>query len=460
MEGSSWSRFVPDEGDLSFCTDLYQLTMAAAYHRRGGASRGAFELTVRRLPPRRNFLVFAGLEQALVALEALRFSEQQTSFLRSLPAFAAVEASFFERLRSLTFTADVWAMEEGTVFFPDEPVLRVCGDLIEAQIVETLLLSIINFQTSIASKAARIRLAAGDDLQLAEFGTRRAHGPQAAMWAARAAYLAGFDSTSNLLAGQQLDIPVVGTMAHSFVMSSSGERQAFLDYHRVFPEAAVFLVDTYDTLRGVERALDLGVPFHGIRLDSGDLAALAARARQMLDQGGRRDATIFASGDVDESVIGDLRRAGAPIDAYGIGSKLATSADAPYTGGVYKLVEVSDDGDDRPTFKESSGKSTYPGRKQVLRRRRGGVLEGDTLILASDRRQHQGEAMLRPVMVGGERVAEVSLGRARRCARRNLAALPEDLRAIDRIVDPYPVQVDQGIEDLLERGRRVLSVPE
>ena len=309
--GGSWRSFEVAAGDLALATDLYQLTMAAAYHRRDPSLRGCFELTVRGLPPRRNFLVFAGLEQALAALSEIRFSDRQVDWVRQLPPFESVEDDFFERLRSFRFRGSVRAMGEGSVFFPGEPVLEVSGDLLEAQIVETLLLSVINFQTAVASKAARMRLAAGEGVQLAEFGTRRAHGPQAGMWAARAAWLAGFDSTSNVLAGQRLGIPVVGTMAHSFVMSARGESEAFRDYHRVFPDHSIFLVDTFDTLEGVEAALDLGVPFVGVRLDSGDLEQLSRQVRRRLDERGAGETMIFASGDVDEHVIASLRRAGA-----------------------------------------------------------------------------------------------------------------------------------------------------
>lgn len=457
MSDAGWSRFTSGKGDLSLCTDLYQLTMAAAYEHRAGDRRGSFELTVRGLPTSRNFLVFAGLEQALTALGEIRFSDDQLAYLRGLPVFSAVGQSFFDRLARFHFRGDVWAMEEGTIFFPDEPVLRVSGDLIEAQIIETLLLSIINFQTAIASKAARLRLAAGDEVQLAEFGTRRAHGPQAALWAARAAFLAGFDSTSNVLAGQRLGIPVVGTMAHSFVMAAASERQAFLDYQGVFPEHSIFLVDTYDTLEGVARALDLGVPFVGVRLDSGDLDELSRRVRRLLDESGAAAALIFASGDVDEWLVETLRRRRAPIDAYGVGSKLSTSADAPYIGGVYKLVEIEEDGQPRPAFKSSTGKISFPGCKQVLRRSSAGTLERDLLVLAPGVGDDNEVPLLRPVMVRGELVEPLSLATARDRCQRDLAALPAALRSLDPALQPYSVQIGTDIEGLLAAARSARS---
>jgi len=302
-----WKAFELSGADLALCTDLYQLTMIAAYHQRSEMPRASFEMMVRSLPARRSFLVFAGLEPAIAALRSLRFSDRQIDYLRSVPALAHLEPSFFEVLRQFRFTGDVEAMVEGTIFFPSEPVLRVTGSLLEAQLVETLLLSIINFQTAIASKAARVRLAAGDAVQLAEFGGRRAHGPQAATWVARAAYLAGFDSTSNVLAGQRFGLPLVGTMAHSFVMSYEKESEAFRAYQRLYPESVILLVDTYDTLEGVRNAIDLGVPLSGVRLDSGHLEELVPAVRALLDANNLRATRIFVSGDIDEFRVRELR---------------------------------------------------------------------------------------------------------------------------------------------------------
>ena len=455
------------EEDLAFATDLYQLTMAAAYHARwpgsgeggtgdGGRPRGVFELFVRRLPPNRRFLVFAGLDQALASLEALRFSGPQLDYLASLPAFAGVDPAFFELLATFRFRGGVRAVPEGTVFFPGEPVLQVSGDLIEAQIVETLLLSIVNFQTAIASKAARLRLA-GPRVSLADFGGRRAHGPQAATWVARAAYLAGFDGTSNVLAGQRLGIPVVGTMAHSYVLSFGDESEAFSHFARTFPGHVIHLVDTYDSLEGTRRALASGEPFQGVRLDSGDLGALSRKVRALLDQAGRHEVQIYASGDVDEYIVDSLLAQGAPIDAFGVGTQLATSADAPHLGGVYKLVEVVDGGRRLPRFKGSTAKETYPWRKQVLRHRNaGGLFTGDRLVRAeaADARQRRDEEpLLRPVMEEGRTLerAREDLGTLRtRCAAQ-LASLPEELRSL-AVPAPslgYPVAV---AADLVPEG--------
>ena len=440
--------------DLALCTDLYQLTMAAAYHRRGVELRGTFELMVRSMPRNRNFLVLAGLDAALESLARLRFDDDQIEYLRSLAPFEAVDPSFFESLRKFRFRGDVWSMEEGSAFFPGEPVLRVTADLIEAQIVETLLLSVINFQTTIASKAVRMRIAAGEDCELAEFGTRRAHGPEAAVNVARAAYLAGFDSTSNVLAGLRFGIPVVGTMAHSFVMSSRSEKEAFAEYQRVFPDHTIFLVDTYDTLEGVRQALSLGVPFAGVRLDSGDMAELSRGARAILDEGGREDALIFASGDVDEFLIRSLRSEGAPIDAFGVGTRLATSADAPYVGGVYKLVEVLEAGESRAAFKASTDKETYPGAKQVIRLESDGYYGEDLLVPAEAGSSiEEGVPLLDQVMAGGERLRPASLQMARQRVRGELESLPPRLLDLAPAQPPFQVRVDPSLEEALERSR-------
>ena len=495
------SAFLLCDEDLALATDLYQLTMAAAYlaeaGRVGEMPRATFEMWVRKLPERRNFLVFAGLEQALAALAGLRFGGEQIDYLRTLEPFAGVGAGFFDELAELRFRGDVRAMPEGTVFFPGEPVLAVTGSLLEAQLVETLLLSIVNFQTAIASKAARLRLAAdgltagsaaaaepgsvagriGRGVKVAEFGSRRAHGPQAAAWAARAAWIGGVDSTSNVLAGQRVGMPVVGTMAHSFVMAFGEEVDAFRSYQRTFPGHTILLVDTYDTLTGVRRALEAEIPFEGVRLDSGDLGRLARETRRLLDEAGRGDAVIFASGDMDEEKISRLLADGAPIDAFGVGTRLATSSDAPYLPGIYKLVEVVRGGERLPKFKASAGKVTYPGPKQVLREVAqtpdGEVMVGDRVLRLGDEARYPGaRGLLVPAMRGGEALPEADGGAAaappgsggggaaearKRCLA-DLARLPPGLRSLGEGGAPYPVTVDPGLEELLaERRESVLG---
>jgi nicotinate phosphoribosyltransferase len=453
------STFTLGDDDLSFATDFYELTMAAAYHRLPRMPRATFELFVRQLPTNRNFLVFAGLEQALASLVRMRFNEDQIEYLRNLPAFQNFEGDFFETLRDFRFAGNVWAMSEGTIFFPGEPILRVTGSLLEAQLVETLLLSIINFQTTVASKAARMRLAAGNAVQLVEFGSRRAHGPQAAAWAARAAYIGGFDATSNVLAGQKLGIGVVGTMAHSYIMVFDREIEAYQHFYSIFPEHSTFLVDTYDTLEGVRRALALGRPFLGIRLDSGNFEQLSKEAKKLLDEAGRSEVEIFVSGDLDEVSIAALVAAGAPVDTFGVGTRLTTSPDAPYLGGIYKLVEIEDQDRSLPRFKASTGKETYPGKKQVLRSYAKGRMRGDRIAPLSEVEIFGSDVpLLQPVMRNGRILIDESLEEIKQHCHRQLEELPTALRSQRVAVPPYPVSIDPSLAKLLREGQeRVAS---
>lgn len=431
------------EEDLCLATDLYQLTMAAGYHSLGEIPRGTFELFVRSLPADRKFLVFAGLEQALEAVEKLRFAPAQLAYLRDLPQFRHIGESFFDELRRFRFRGEIRAMAEGTVFFPWEPVLQVTGTLLEAQILETLLLTILNFQTAVASKAARMRLVAGKGVSLAEFGGRRAHGPQAASWVARAAYLAGFDSTSNLLAGSRLGIPVVGTMAHSYVLAFDREEDAFSHYQHLFPDHTIHLVDTYDTLEGVRKAIATGRPFQAVRLDSGNLLELSRGARAILDAAGLEGVQVFASGDLDEYRIEELLEARAAIDAYGIGTRLAAVSDAPYLSGVYKLVEVEKDGRRLPKAKASTGKRSHPWRKQVLRQLSQGRFFRDRVVRAESSAGNAGQGLLQPVLADGRRLEAPPLELSRAHCRSQLEALPDRLRVLEGSGrGAHPVEID------------------
>ena len=364
--------------------DLYEYTMAAAYHVQAVARAeetgtpyeepvATFELFVRRLPPQRDYLVFCGLEQALAYLRELRFTEAEIAYLRGLSVMQYVPPSFWDRLRGLRFTGEVWAMAEGTRFYANQPVLRVSAPMIEAQLVETALLSIVGFQTVIASKAARlVEAAAGRPV--AEFGARHAHGPEAALYAARAAVLGGCVATSNAEAGMLFDLKVSGTMAHSFVMAApggpEGEGDAFAEFCAVFPESATVLLDTYDTLRGLERMIERGLRPKAVRLDSGDLLALSRQVRARLDEAGLRAVKIVATGDLNEEKIRELVAAGAPIDSFGVGTELSTSQDHPALSKVYKLVHIEGAGIAPGTegrSKQSTDKATKPGKKQVWR---------------------------------------------------------------------------------------------
>ncbi|HKP12802.1 MAG TPA: nicotinate phosphoribosyltransferase [Blastocatellia bacterium] len=371
------------ERALALSTDLYELTMAAAYFDNGIHTRAIFDLFVRRLPPSRAYLVTAGLEQAIDYLSGVRFTAEQVAYLREHPAFADVSKEFFEYLAGFRFTGDVWAMPEGTLAFGNEPLLRVSAPIIEAQVVETFLLATLASQTMIASKAARVvTAAAGRDV--IEFGTRRAHGSESGLYAARAAYVGGAVGTSNVEAGHLFGVPTFGTLAHSFVMSFDDEDDAFRAFLKVFPNSATMLVDTYDTLAAVERlANDYGQAIAAVRLDSGDLRELSVKARDILDRAGLPQTKIFASSDLNEYRIADLIEGGARIDSFGVGTELATSFDAPALSAVYKLVGLEEGGHVRGRIKLSKDKATYPGPKQVWRESDAGHYRRD-LIAAAD----------------------------------------------------------------------------
>lgn len=439
-------------GFSGLATDLYQLTMAAAYHANGRDERASFELFARKLPEGRSYLLVAGLEQALDYLQRLSFSADETEYLRGLPAFDYVSPEFFDYLREFRFTGDVWAMPEGTVAFAGEPLLRVSGPLIEAQIVETYLLSTINFQTLIATKAARI-VDAAQGRGIVEFGTRRAHGFGAGVYAARAAYIGGCVGTSNVETGRMFGLPVYGTAAHSFTMAFDRESDAFRAYFKVFPESATLLLDTYDTINAARLATEFGPKLRGVRLDSGDLVELSKQVRAILDEAGMRRTKIFASGDLNEFKIAELIAAGAPIDLFGVGTDLSTSRDAPALGGVYKLVEIEFDGRVAPKMKLSRDKTTYPYRKQVWRETASdGSFVGD-VIARADETDLPGAPLLVPVMSGGQIAATLSdLREAQERARRQLASLPDPHKRLIE-AQPYPVRYS----DRLEQSRVALQ---
>ncbi len=383
--------------NLGIATDLYQLTMAAGYLANGRQDDVAsFELFVRKFPANRSFLVLAGIQQALEYLQNLRFSAEEISYLKSLPVFAHVSEDFFVYLKNFRFSGEVWAMQEGTIFFPNEPVLRITAPLIEAQIVETFLLSTINFQTMIASKAARI-VEAANGRSVVEFGTRRAHGMDAGLHAARAAYIAGCVGTSNVEAGMVFGIPVFGTAAHSWVISFADEFDSFKSFHKVFPEHTTLLIDTYDTINGAKLATKIGTSLKGIRIDSGDLLQNAKQVRKILDDAGLHQAKIMVSGDLDEIKIAELLAQDAPIDSFGVGTDLSTSRDAPALSGVYKLVELNG----QPKQKLSEGKATIPYRKQVWRKYENGLMIGDEVRKFSSENA-DGKPLMQLVMKNGE----------------------------------------------------------
>lgn len=405
--------------------------MAAGYFEAGKAGeRATFELFVRRLPANRNFLLAAGLEQAVDYLLHFRFHREEIEYLGTLKQFARVSPEFFEMLGRLRFTGDLFAVPEGTPVFAGEPILMVRAPIIEAQIAETYLLSTVAFQTLVATKGARVvEVAAGRSV--VEFGTRRAHSPEAGVYAGRAAYIGGCVGTSNTLAGLRYGIPVFGTAAHSWVQSFESELESYRQLQKLLGENTVYLIDTYDTVEGARKAASLGRPIWGVRLDSGNLVELSRRVRSILDAAGLEDAKIMATGDLNEYKILELMAAGAPIDAFGVGTDLATSADAPSLGAVYKLVELEYGGRRRYTAKFSEGKGTLPGPKQIFRH------DDHDLVACSwecpSCRPGSGspEALLRPVILNGELVEPLPSATAiRESARRNLQRLPAALRSL------------------------------
>ncbi|NOZ24267.1 MAG: nicotinate phosphoribosyltransferase [Planctomycetes bacterium] len=444
------------EDNLALCTDLYQLTMAAGYFENRLDQVATFELFVRTLPPHRAFLVAAGLEQALQYIERLRFNNDAIDYLRRHDVFTHMSDEFFDYLKGFRFTGDVHAMPEGTVFFSNEPVLRVTAPVIEAQVVETYLLTTINFQTLVATKAARVVQAAQGRL-VADFGTRRAHGPLAGLWAARASYIGGCTSTSNVLAGAMFGIPVVGTAAHSWTMAFDTEEEAYRRYHDVFPDSTVLLIDTYDTIEGARRAARLDFPIRGVRLDSGDLAALSREVRKILDDAGKRDVKIIASGDLNEYKIAELLAKDAPIDLFGVGTEMVTSKDAPALGGVYKLVEQRSGNKVAYKMKASEDKATYPSAKQVFRQAdANGMFVRDVLTTADD--AQKGAALIEPAVEEGKRSSPpLPLDVIRDRAQEQIACLGDRFRALAPR-DAYPVEVSDRLRKLTRRTREELGI--
>jgi nicotinate phosphoribosyltransferase len=432
-------------------TDLYQLTMGQAYTAEGMDRPAVFELFFRKMPEQRNFLIAAGLDDVLAFLDDMRFTPEDLAYLERTKLLSR---PFLDRLQGLRFTGDVYAVPEGTAIFPNEPLVQVVAPLVEAQLVETYLINQVHFQSLAAAKAARV-VAAAAGRSVVEFGARRAHGVDAAIKEARAAYLVGAVGTSNMLAGRLYDIPVFGTMAHSYVQAHDDETEAFVRFSREFPNTTL-LVDTYDTLAGVRKVIELcrrlGENFrvHFIRLDSGDLAELARQTRRLLDEAGLTSVRIFASSDLDEYRIDEMARSGAPIDAFGVGTRLATIDDVPHVDMAYKLVEYADIG--RMKLSSTRMKATYPGRKQIFRQLDAqGRLQRD--ILAGHAENLGGTPMLQLVMRSGQRLppGQVNLAGARSHAQEELRRLPPALAALERADPGYEVEISAHLR--AERDR-------
>jgi nicotinate phosphoribosyltransferase len=423
--------------------------MIQAYLDKGEDKEAVFEFFVRRLPPRRGFLLAAGLDDALDYLETLRFSAAEIDWLKSTGRF---RDNLLDYLKNFRFTGDVHAIPEGSVCFPNEPLIRITAPLPQAQLVESRLINILHFQTLIASKAARMVLAAPGKI-LSDFGLRTAHGAEAGLYSARASYLAGFAGAANVLAGERYGVPIVGTMAHSFVQVHDDEMSAFENFARARPQGVILLIDTYDTEQGARKVVELaprlaadGIAIRGVRIDSGDLTAMARKVRGILDEGGLSEVIILVSGGINEDVLQTMMKEKAPIDGFGIGVNLAASVDVPALDCAYKLQEYAG----KPKRKLSEGKATWPGRKQVWRAYDAdGRMRGDILSLENDRQP--GEALIVPVMRTGKRVAPVpTLAQIRERAAGDLNRLPGPLARLESGFD-YPVNVADALTALAKQ---------
>lgn len=446
----------PRDEHLPSVTDLYQLTMAAGYFENRMDYTATFELWVRNLPSRRSYLVACGLEDAVHYLSDLSFPDDVVQYLRGQEVFGQVSDAFFDCLRRLKFTGEMWAVPEGTVVFAGEPLIRVTAPILQAQLVETFLLSLINYATTVATKASRVVQAAshgGVERPVVDFGLRRAHGPAAGIAAARASFIGGCAGTSNVYAGWRCGIPIYGTAAHSWTMAFEDELESFEKYYKIFPDSTVLLIDTYDVRQGAVNAARVGGKLRGVRLDSGDLAAQSRMVRRILDDAGLKDARIVASGDLNEYKIRDLLQAGALLDTFGVGTEMVVSRDEPALQCVYKLVEEQKDGVTVYKAKFSEDKATYPGAKQV-RRICGetGAFRRDIVCLHDEKAE--GEPLLVKIMENGKRVIDLPpLPDIRRRAKEQLARLSERYRRFEN-ADRYPVSYSAGLEDLREEVKK------
>ena len=446
------SGFVNDI-NMILATDFYQLTMGAAYYQYNFENNkddkdsiAVFDLFIRKYPKNRNYLIFAGLEQVIYYLLNAKFTDKTIEFLRKKPVFKNIDPSFYdEYLPNFRFNLDVWAMKEGNYFFPNEPIIRVEGPMIQAQLAETYLLNVINFQTIVASKASRIKNIAPNKVLL-EYGTRRSHSPLAGVYAARASYIAGFNGTSNVVADLELGINSSGTMAHSFVQSFDDESESFDFYYDVFGENSILLIDTYDTEKGAKKACKYKNTIMGVRIDSGDLIEHANKVRKILDKNGCKDVIIVASSDLNEYKIKEIIEKNTPIDAFGIGTELATSRDDPTIAAVYKLTEYKG----IPRIKISEDKLTYPGKKQIYRIiDKKGKFKEDILMLDDEIPPPNSEALLIPVLNKGKLVSELpELNEIQQGYLNMINKLPEDYKVLEEN-HIFNLRISQKLEELI-----------
>ena len=449
-----------NERNMGLLTDLYELTMCQSYFEHERFEPATFDLFIRKMPPDRAYFIFAGLEEALFYLKNIKFEKDQLDYLRE----QGFKKKFLNYLKNFKFEGDVYSLKEGSIVFPDEPMLRVTAPLPQAQLVETFLLNAINLQTTIATKASRVVYAAKGKA-VVDFSLRRTQGTDAGLKVARASYIAGCSGTSNVLAGKIYGIPVFGTMAHSYVQSYEKEIDAFKAFVESFPKKTTLLIDTYDTLKGARKAVLIakelekkGYKLGGVRLDSGDLIGLSKKVRRILDEHGLKYVKIFASGNLDEYKIQEMLRKNAKIDAFGVGTAMGTSSDYPYVDIVYKLSEVFRDGSFVPVMKLSKNKVTLPGRKQVFRIKRKGKYVKDVISLEDEK--VEGNPLLIPVMKKGKLVYDLpSLEEIREYTLKNLSELPEKYKRLKK-APKYPVELSPKLEELLKKEIRKLRMIE
>jgi len=448
--------------NMSMFTDLYELTMCASYFDNKKFEPATFDLFIRRLPPNRSYFLFAGLEQVLLFLEKVRFTEEHIDFLKK----QGFKKEFLEYLKNFKFTGEVWSIPEGTIAFPNEPLIRVTAPIIEAQLIETFVLNTVNLQTTIATKASRV-VTAAKGRTVIEFGLRREHGTDAGMKVARSSYIAGCNGTSNVLAGMKYDIPIFGTMAHSFIMLFEREIDSFRAFVKTFPDKSTLLIDTFDDIKGAEKAAivakeleEKGFKLGGVRLDSGDLAQLSKKVRELLDKNDLKNVKIFASGDLDEYKVEELLKEGAKIDAFGVGTKMGTSADRPYVDIIYKLSEKTNEkGKLSPVMKLSKGKTTLPGRKQVFRfKDEKSSFVKDVIALEDEK--IDGEPLLVKVMEKGRIVYDLpSLEEIRKRTLESLSRFPEKYKKL-KGAPHYPVELSLELKKLMKELKGKLEKTE
>lgn len=441
-----------NELDVSMLTDLYELTMCASYFDNKRNEIATFDLFIRRLPPNRSYFVLAGLEQALHYLREVKFTDEHLEYLR----INGFKEDFLDYLRNFRFSGEVWAIPEGTIVFPNEPLIRVTAPIIEAQLVETFLLNTVNLQTTLATKASRV-VCAAKGRPVIEFGLRRTHGVDAGIKAARCSYIAGCSGTSNVLAGFRYGIPVFGTMAHSFILFFDHEIDAFRAFAKTFPKNSTFLIDTFDDIKGAKKAAVVakemekqGFRLKSVRIDSGDLVEISKKVRALMNEKGLSYVKIFASGDLDEYKVEELLQKGAQIDAFGVGTRMSTSEDRPYVDAIYKLCEHMDkNGRMVPAMKLSKGKLTLPGRKQVFRvKNENGKFMKDIIALHDEK--VEGEPLLVKVMEQGEIVYDLPpLEKIRERTLENLSMLPEEFKKL-RDAPEYPVELSPKLKKLMD----------